>query len=86
MHVEKLSKPHGVSTRISTLTFDRTAIEAYEFPKFIPTTLGRNNTSIGASALPLGIEVSVMSFECLGPTGEWEIEDKYENLQRHIFR
>jgi hypothetical protein len=33
-----------------------TAIEAYELPKFIPTTGGEEETSIGASALPFGRE------------------------------
>ena len=43
----------------NTHTFVRTAIEAYEFPKLIPTTVGNEDTSIGASAVPfcLGVEV-----------------------------
>ena len=32
-----------------------TAIDAYEFPKLIPTTVGIAETSIGASAVPFGL-------------------------------
>ena len=35
-------------------TFVRTEMEAYELPKLIPTTVGMDETSIGASAVPFG--------------------------------
>jgi hypothetical protein len=35
-------------------TFVRTAIEAKEFPKFIPMTVCKDGISIGACALPFG--------------------------------
>ena len=37
-------------------TFVMTAMDAYEFPKLIPTTVGMEGTSMGASAVPLGCE------------------------------
>lgn len=36
---------------------DKTAIDAYVFPKLIPTTAGRLDTSIGASTVPFGAGV-----------------------------
>jgi hypothetical protein len=41
------------------LTLDKTAMEAYELPKLIPTTFGRES-SIGGSALPFGKGVSAI--------------------------
>ena len=38
------------------VTFVRTAIDAYELPKLIPTTVGMAETSIGASAVPFGLD------------------------------
>lgn len=36
-------------------TFVKTAIDAYELPKLIPTMEGTAETSIGASAVPFGM-------------------------------
>jgi hypothetical protein len=36
-------------------TFVKTAMDAYEFPKLMPTMEGTAETSIGASAVPLGM-------------------------------
>ena len=36
-------------------TFVKTAIDAYEFPKLMPTILGTAETSIGAPAVPFGM-------------------------------
>ena len=38
------------------VTLVRTAIDAYELPKLIPTTVGMAETSIGASAVPFGLD------------------------------
>jgi hypothetical protein len=46
--------PIARSTPTSQLTFVNTAIEAKESPKLIPTTDGKEETSIGASAVPFG--------------------------------
>jgi hypothetical protein len=36
-------------------TFVKTAMDAYEFPKLMPTILGTAEISIGASAVPFGM-------------------------------
>jgi hypothetical protein len=60
-HNSKLNQRGGTERKkekkknASQRTFVTTAIDAYEFPKLIPTTGGIDDrTSIGASALPLG--------------------------------
>jgi hypothetical protein len=42
-------------------TFVKTAIEANELPKLIPTTGGSFDTAIGASALPFGTDFVVIA-------------------------
>lgn len=44
------------------VTFVRTAIDAYEFPKLIPTTVGMAETSMGASAVPFGFDAMSIAF------------------------
>lgn len=44
-------------------TFVRTAIDEYELPKLMPTTVGIEVTSIGASAVPFCLGVEVMEGE-----------------------
>lgn len=42
-------------------------MDAYEFPKLIPTTAGRGEeegTSMGASAVPFGREPAAMASKC----------------------
>jgi hypothetical protein len=50
------SKHFANSRSMNKTTFVNTAMEAYEFPKFIPTTGGKDEWSIGvpAVAVPLG--------------------------------
>ena len=44
------------------MTFVRTAIDAYELPKLIPTTVGMAETSMGASAVPFGLDAMSIAF------------------------
>lgn len=44
------------SPEASDCTFVKTAIEAKALPKFIPTTAGSEEISMGASALPFGTD------------------------------
>jgi hypothetical protein len=46
-------------------TLFRTAMDAYELPKLMPTTVGTDEISIGASALPFGMfPLAAMSPAC----------------------
>lgn len=52
------------SDALAEQTFVKTAIDAYEFPKFIPTT-GANDavTSIGVSTVPLSLDFGAIAGE-----------------------
>lgn len=72
-----LSKVQGTSARDAARfdlprTLERTAIEAYEFPKLMPTTDGKELTLIGASAVPLGSGVEDFDLAMLAMGGEQE--------------